>query len=151
MSAQFPAVIVVRNEEALIRCLESVAWCEERIAIDMDTTDRTRELPKLGVRLCAQVATGDGAAGVWLPRMLLVRSPTAAHRRLPGLPAAVLSRGAGLYPDRLQGPEIVGACCFFRSKRTHGFSTSATASGRRARGPRVPPAVVSPQHGMRTT
>jgi hypothetical protein len=69
MSAQFPAVIVVRNEEALIRCLESVAWCEERIAIDMDTTDRTRELPKLGARLRAQVATGDGAAGVWLPRM----------------------------------------------------------------------------------
>lgn len=103
MSAQFPAVIVVRNEEALIRCLESVAWCEERIAIDMDTTDRTRELPKLGVRLCAQVATGDGAAGVWLPRMLLVRSPTAAHRRLPGLPAAVLSRGAGLYPGPASG------------------------------------------------
>ena len=44
MSARFSAVVVARNEEALIqRCLESVAWCDERIVIDMDSTDRTRE------------------------------------------------------------------------------------------------------------
>lgn len=44
MSARFSAVVVVRNEEALIqRCLESVAWCDERIVIDMDSTDKTRE------------------------------------------------------------------------------------------------------------
>ena len=44
MSAAFSAVIVARNEEALIaRCLESVAWCDERIVVDMDSADRTRE------------------------------------------------------------------------------------------------------------
>jgi hypothetical protein len=90
----------------------------------VDTTDRPRELPKLGARLRAQVASGDGAAGVWLPLMSCW-----FRLRLPHL---------GGFPDyQLR-------CC-------HGFSTSATASGRRARGPRVPPAVVSPQHGIRTT
>jgi glycosyltransferase involved in cell wall biosynthesis len=35
MSATFSAVIVVRNEEALIqRFLGSIAWCDERIVID---------------------------------------------------------------------------------------------------------------------
>ena len=44
MSAAFSAVMVARNEEALIeRCLESVAWCDERIVVDMDSADRTRE------------------------------------------------------------------------------------------------------------
>ena len=34
MSATFSAVVVARNEEALIRrCLESIAWCDERIVI----------------------------------------------------------------------------------------------------------------------
>jgi glycosyltransferase involved in cell wall biosynthesis len=33
MSPTFSAVVVARNEEALIqRCLESVAWCDERSA-----------------------------------------------------------------------------------------------------------------------
>jgi glycosyltransferase involved in cell wall biosynthesis len=45
MSPRFSAVVVARNEEALIRrCLESVAWCDERILIDMDSSDDTREL-----------------------------------------------------------------------------------------------------------
>jgi len=34
MSATFSAVIVVRNEEALIQRLGSIAWCDERIVID---------------------------------------------------------------------------------------------------------------------
>ena len=48
MSPRFSAVVVARNEEALIRrCLESVAWCDERILIDMDSSDDTRELATL--------------------------------------------------------------------------------------------------------
>jgi glycosyltransferase involved in cell wall biosynthesis len=45
MSPRFSAAAVAGNEEALVRrCLESVAWCDERILIDMDSVDRTREL-----------------------------------------------------------------------------------------------------------
>ena len=37
MTTAFSAVLVARDGEALIRrCLESVAWCDERIVIDME-------------------------------------------------------------------------------------------------------------------
>lgn len=42
---RFSAVIVTLNEELNIRrCLEHLAWCDERIVIDMHSQDRTREL-----------------------------------------------------------------------------------------------------------
>jgi glycosyltransferase involved in cell wall biosynthesis len=67
MSARVSAVIVVRNEEALIqRCLESVAWCDERIVIDMDSTDRTREL---AAALATKIVPQQ-----WIPHMEFARN-----------------------------------------------------------------------------
>lgn len=42
---RFSAVIVTLNEELNIRqCLEHLSWCDERIVIDMQSQDRTRDL-----------------------------------------------------------------------------------------------------------
>jgi glycosyltransferase involved in cell wall biosynthesis len=67
MSPRFSAVVVARNEEALIRrCLESVAWCDERILIDMDSSDRTRELvTPLATKIIPQE---------WIPHMEWARN-----------------------------------------------------------------------------
>jgi glycosyltransferase involved in cell wall biosynthesis len=56
MSPTFSAVVVARNEEALIRqCLQSIAWCDERIVVDMDSQDRTRErAAPLATRIVSQ-------------------------------------------------------------------------------------------------
>lgn len=44
-SAAISAVVLTLNEEAQIReCLEHLAWCDERIVVDMQSRDRTREL-----------------------------------------------------------------------------------------------------------
>jgi len=41
------AVLLARNEEANIRyCLETVRWCSEIIVVDMESSDRTREIAK---------------------------------------------------------------------------------------------------------
>jgi len=67
MSAAFSAVIVARNEEALIeRCLESVAWCDERIVVDMDSADRTREC---AARLATKIVDHE-----WIPHMEWARN-----------------------------------------------------------------------------
>jgi glycosyltransferase involved in cell wall biosynthesis len=67
MSAAFSAVIVARNEEALIeRCLESVAWCDERIVVDMDSADRTRER---AARLTTKIVDHE-----WIPHMEWARN-----------------------------------------------------------------------------
>jgi hypothetical protein len=51
MSPRVSVAVVARNEEALVRrCLKSVAWCDERILIDMDNVGRTRELATPGLR-----------------------------------------------------------------------------------------------------
>ena len=86
MNATFSAVIVVRNEEALIqRCLESVAWCDERIVIDMDSSDRTRER---AMPLATKIVEQE-------------------------YQLRCFRRGAGLYPDRLHSrPEVAGRVLF---------------------------------------
>jgi glycosyltransferase involved in cell wall biosynthesis len=67
MSATFAAVIVARNEEALItRCLESVAWCDERIVVDMESADRTRER---ATPLCTKIVDHE-----WIPHMEWARN-----------------------------------------------------------------------------
>jgi glycosyltransferase involved in cell wall biosynthesis len=67
MSAAFSAVIVARNEEALIaRCLESVAWCDERILVDMESADRTRER---ATPLCTKIVDHE-----WIPHMEWARN-----------------------------------------------------------------------------
>jgi glycosyltransferase involved in cell wall biosynthesis len=67
MSARFSAVVVARNEEALIRCcLESVAWCDERILIDMESSDRTREL---ATPLATKIIPQE-----WIPHMEWARN-----------------------------------------------------------------------------
>jgi glycosyltransferase involved in cell wall biosynthesis len=67
MSARFSAVVVARNEEALIeRCLESVAWCDERILIDMESSDRTREL---ATPLATKIVPQE-----WIPHMEWARN-----------------------------------------------------------------------------
>ena len=67
MSAAFSAVMVARNEEALIeRCLESVAWCDERIVVDMDSADRTRER---AARLATKIVDHE-----WIPYMEWARN-----------------------------------------------------------------------------
>jgi len=39
------AIVLTRNEEKNIRfCLESLAWCTEIIVVDMQSTDRTKEI-----------------------------------------------------------------------------------------------------------
>jgi len=72
MSATFSAVVIVRNEEALIqRCLESVAWGDERIVIDMDSTDRTRErATALATKIVSQA---------WIPHMEWARNRGIGH------------------------------------------------------------------------
>ena len=63
----FSAIVVARNEEALIlRCLESVAWCAERILIDMDSADRTRQL---AAPLATQIVDQE-----WIPHMEFARN-----------------------------------------------------------------------------
>ena len=67
MSPRFSAVVVARNEEALIRrCLESVAWCDERILIDMDSSDDTREL---ATPLATKIIPQE-----WIPHMEWARN-----------------------------------------------------------------------------
>jgi glycosyltransferase involved in cell wall biosynthesis len=67
MSPRVSAVVVARNEEALIRrCLESVAWCDERILIDMDSSDRTREL---ATPLATKIIPQE-----WIPHMEWARN-----------------------------------------------------------------------------
>jgi glycosyltransferase involved in cell wall biosynthesis len=67
MSPRFSAVVVARNEEALIqRCLESVAWCDEQILIDMESSDRTREL---ATPLATKIIPQE-----WIPHMEWARN-----------------------------------------------------------------------------
>jgi glycosyltransferase involved in cell wall biosynthesis len=41
---RFSAIVVARDEEAFIRpCFEHLQWCDERILVDMQSADRTRE------------------------------------------------------------------------------------------------------------
>lgn len=41
---RFSAIVVARDEEAFIRpCFERLQWCDERILVDMQSSDRTRE------------------------------------------------------------------------------------------------------------
>lgn len=47
MEQKLSVVVIVRNEEAIIRsCLESVKWADEIVIIDQSSTDRTREIAK---------------------------------------------------------------------------------------------------------
>jgi glycosyltransferase involved in cell wall biosynthesis len=67
MSATFSAAVVARNEESLVeRCLGSIAWCDERIVIDMDSVDRTREL---AMPLATKIVTQE-----WIPHMEWARN-----------------------------------------------------------------------------
>jgi glycosyltransferase involved in cell wall biosynthesis len=63
----FSAVIVARDEEALIRkCLESVLWCDERILLDMESRDQTRARAQgLATRIVDQP---------WIPHMEFARN-----------------------------------------------------------------------------
>ena len=63
----FSAIVVARDEERLIqRCLESVAWCDERILIDMESKDRTRQL---AAPLATQIVDQE-----WIPHMEFARN-----------------------------------------------------------------------------
>ena len=63
----FSAIVVARDEETLIqRCLESVAWCDERILIDMESKDRTRQL---AAPLATQIVDQE-----WIPHMEFARN-----------------------------------------------------------------------------
>jgi len=64
---RFSAVVVARNEELNIRrCLEHLAWCHERIVVDMTSEDRTREL-------AAPLATAI-LPQAWIPHMEFARN-----------------------------------------------------------------------------
>ncbi len=64
---RFSAVVVARNEELNIRrCLEHLAWCHERIVVDMASEDRTREL-------AAPLATAV-LSQEWIPHMEFARN-----------------------------------------------------------------------------
>jgi len=54
--ATLSVVVIARNEERnLGRCLDSVAWAEERIVVDGESTDRTREVAEgRGARVIVQ-------------------------------------------------------------------------------------------------
>ena len=81
MSPRFSAAVVARYEEALIRrCLESVAWCDERILIDMDSSDHTRELVTLFAFSRFETAAKRSEAARYL------REGDATVRRLGSLP-----------------------------------------------------------------
>lgn len=64
---RFSAVVVARDEELNIqRCLEALAWCEERILVDMASRDRTRErATPLATRVLPQE---------WIPHMEFARN-----------------------------------------------------------------------------
>ncbi|HEX5042224.1 MAG TPA: glycosyltransferase family 2 protein [Candidatus Polarisedimenticolaceae bacterium] len=86
--ATLSVVVIARNEERnLGRCLDSVSWAEERIVVDGESTDRTREVaagrgarvlvqPWLGYRdqknVAVDAATMDWVlsldADEWLPQ-----------------------------------------------------------------------------------
>ena len=54
--ATLSVVVIARNEERnLGRCLDSVAWAEERIVVDAESTDRTRQVAeRRGARVIVQ-------------------------------------------------------------------------------------------------
>lgn len=66
-AATFSAVVVARDEEALIRrCLESLRWCDERILVDMESRDRTRERAE---GLATRIVPHE-----WIPHMEFARN-----------------------------------------------------------------------------
>lgn len=88
------ACIITRNEEAnLPDCLASVAWCEEIVVVDSESTDRTREIAEAaGARVIVQPFLGhvqqknlamDRAAHEW------VLSLDADERATPALRASI--------------------------------------------------------------
>jgi glycosyltransferase involved in cell wall biosynthesis len=71
--ATFSAVVLTRNEARSIRrCLEHLAWCDERIVVDMQSEDGTRE----------------EAAGLATTVFLHERIPNFDAARNPGIEAA---------------------------------------------------------------
>lgn len=66
-AATFSAVVVARDEETLIRrCLESLRWCDERILVDMESRDRTRERAE---GLATRIVPHE-----WIPHMEFARN-----------------------------------------------------------------------------
>lgn len=57
-------IILTRNEEAnIVDCLESVAWADEIVIVDNDSTDRTVELvKKFGVKKIIKSPMGNNFA-----------------------------------------------------------------------------------------
>lgn len=58
------AVVLTKNEEGNIgECLNSLAWCDEVVVIDDNSTDRTRAIAKkLGAKVYQRELNGDFAA-----------------------------------------------------------------------------------------
>jgi glycosyltransferase involved in cell wall biosynthesis len=124
-------VVITKNEEAVIgRCLESVAWADERIVVDSGSTDRTLEICRsLGAQVhvtpdwpgpgpqrnrAIDLAGGEWIlaldADEWVPAPLreeiaaLMRStPEAVAYRIPRLSSYCgrYLRHGGWWPDRV--------------------------------------------------
>jgi glycosyltransferase involved in cell wall biosynthesis len=105
------AVIITKNEERNIKdCLDSVAWADERIVVDADSTDRTVEVAEAaGARVFVRPWPGygpqknfgmDQTSADWIIILDADERVTAESRR------EIESLLAGPSPSRFAGYEI---------------------------------------------
>jgi len=109
------AIVITRNEEANIgACLDSVAFCDERIVVDTDSTDRTVEIARArGARVVSHPFAGFGpqknfalaqATGDW------VFSIDADERVSAALASAIAQAVADGAADGYEIPRLSSFC-----------------------------------------
>lgn len=109
------AIVITRNEEANIAaCLDSLAFCDERIVVDCGSTDRTVTIAReKGVRVAYHPWQGFGAQknhALSLARGDWVLSLDADERVSPALAAAVKSAIEEKVVDGYEFPRLSSFC-----------------------------------------
>src|SRR5580693_3646493 len=113
--AQLSAIVITKNEAANIgNCLDSLAFCDERIVVDCGSTDATVEIARgKGARVEFREWSGDGpqrnyalslATGSWVLNL------DADERVTPALAAEIKTAIAGDAADAYEFPRLNFFC-----------------------------------------